>query len=350
MRASTCRDVCALARRRQVCDRLGMTSQRRNAPQTRLRYIAPVGVVVIAVVIAVALATVVIGSGRSLIPGPSSVQATAAPGAPTHLIRLDTGNDERGVGRHVADYLSDGTVIRLNGKTLERNTLTATGLTALRALLAQDSDLLAFNPQILPSEPSNPNTTNTFVLAQPNGSRYTVNAPSLTAPDGSVWATNPAFARLGTLAAALLDPATLVGVAGLAQPIWAAYQPTQMAVFIRFANVDPQFAAEGLAPDISSTGWPFAGAPDALGTTFTDPSGIDRRCAFLPRADVEKALISLPNSVGGSLAAGQLASGVTWHSGTLLWGAKSPTTSLSLIVVPLLPEDVAASCADALAY
>lgn len=52
-----------------------------------------------------------------------------------------------------ADYLVDGTVIRWASPTacdagrscgmLERNTLTAAGLTALRILLSQDADLLA---------------------------------------------------------------------------------------------------------------------------------------------------------------------------------------------------------------
>jgi hypothetical protein len=300
-----------------------------------------------------------------------SGRPTAAPGAPKLVIRLDTGNDERGVGQHDADYLSDGTIIRYTvvgsvcqrGQpcgTMERNTLTATGLAALRALLAQDADLLA-NPLTLTPQRSpgialrGGYRTYAFVLERSDGTRYTVNAPSTSwrssdpsAPDPATWVRDPAIERLNALAAALVDPATVVGASGLADPTWAPYQPVQMAVFVSLGEVDPQFVAEGLAPDIATTGWLFQDAPDALGEAFHGRGY--QRCAFLPAADVLLAITSLPSRVGSTLASGELAAGSTWHSGTLLWAAKGPTTALGLNVVALLPEDAVASCADALAY
>jgi hypothetical protein len=366
-----------------------MTNQRTDAPQTRLRYIAPVGVVALAVVIAVALATVATGPGRSLIPVPLIAQATAAPGAPTLLIRLDVGQESFGPGTHTADYLSDGTVIRWTGAgvicqsepcgTMERNTLTATGLAALRALLSKDADLLAqpadLKSQILPGKSVLPygDPVNTFVLQRSDGSRYAVSAPSADSANASNWVPDPGIKRLGSLAQALVDPGTLAGPAGLANPTWAAYQPLKTAIVLQFLVDDVYVpwsttdsngitigSLDGTAvlPDISQTGWPFAGDPDTFGGSFVpDKSEIPAldslatayRCAFLPSADALTAIARLPQSVGTSYAASEMAGG-TWLSGAMSWNAKSPTTGLSLVASALLPEDVTASCASVLSY
>src|SRR5450755_2159952 len=81
-------------------------------------------------------------------PGPSVVPVPSRVGPSGLLVRLDVGYGQLGFGQHRADILTDGTVIRwVNGSAcqypqpcaaLERNALTASGLTAFRALLAQD--------------------------------------------------------------------------------------------------------------------------------------------------------------------------------------------------------------------
>ena len=340
------------------------------------------------------LALVACGPAKTpSIPAPANVTPTATNADPTLLIRLDAGYESWGPGRHTADYLSDGTVIRWTDAgvtcqlsescgTLERNTLTATGLAALRALLSQDADLLAqpanLKSQMLPGKPASPyaDIVNTFVLPRSDGSRYAVSAPSTDSASASNWVSDPDIKRLGSLAQALVDPGSLAGPAGLANPTWVAYQPVKTAVFLRFFAVDAPVtpmsttASNGLPtvgglpsdsqvlPDISQTGWPFAGDPDTFGGSFVpDKSensvlglGTAYRCAFLPSADVLTAIARLPATAGTSWAASNLAAGGTWHSGGLSWNAKSPTTGLSLAVSALLPEDVAASCASVLSH
>ena len=296
-----------------------------------------------------------VACGPADIRVPASARPTAAPGAPNLLVRLDLGNDEWGVGVHLADYLSDGTVIRKNGETLERNVLTATGLASLNALLLKDSDFLGLPGSIKPTVVPGMGAmgrgaiTNTLVLARSDGSRYAIDFPNLKSPDAHAWAPDPAIEHLNALASALRDPATLVGASGLANATWAAYQPVQMAVFVSWSEVNPRFVELGLGPDIAKVGWRFQDRPDALGEAFDGPGTI-QRCAFLPAADVLSAITSWPPSVGSTLATARLAAGGTWRSGTLLWGAKTPTTALGLAVVALLPEDQVASCADAIAY
>ena len=290
----------------------------------------------------------------SLIPVPSSAAPSAAAGVDL-LIRLDVGNDERGVGKHTADYLSDGTVIRLAGGVMERNTLTATGLATLRARLAKDADLLGqaavIKAQALPGKTISGGAiiTDTLILARPNGARYTISFPAISSLTAGAWVSDPALDRLNALVADITDPVSVVGSAGLVNATWTAYQPASMAVFVTFSDVSTKFAEEKLAPDISATGWPFAGDPDTFGSAFVDANGTARRCAILPATDA-MAAISRLKLVGSTLASKQLAAGGAWHSSTLLWAAKTPTTSLALIVVGLLPEDGAASCVDALAY
>ena len=111
------------------------------------------------------------------------------------LIRLDLGDDGVfGLGRHSADYLSDGTVIRwVTGSaceigqgcgTLERNSLTASGLAAFKALLAKTADLLGepivVKSQIAPdAQPSGRGeTTDVFVQERPDGTATPSRCPA----------------------------------------------------------------------------------------------------------------------------------------------------------------------------
>jgi hypothetical protein len=296
---------------------------------------------------------------------------------PTLLIRLDVGylNKRRG-SRHTADYLSDGTVIRWTSSglvcqiappcgALERNTVTAEALTALRALLAEDSDLLGrprtFEPQLLPgrSWSGRPTIFDTFVSGQPDGSRVTVHAASTTSFDAPNWAPDPAVDRLNALVATLVDPSTLAGPAGLSDPTWTPYTPEKTAVFIRFYEGEPEPTVIGMLdgyvpnPDISDLGWPFAGNPETFGSSFTPTLSADSsalgtayRCTFLPTADAVMGIGRLPESTGAFLAAGDLASGFDWLGGTMRWSAKSPTSRFDLVATTILPEDAGASCAD----
>jgi hypothetical protein len=304
---------------------------------------------------------------------------------PTLLIRLDVGYvNKPGKSRHTADYLSDRTVIRWTSSglvcqaaspcgALERNTLTAEALTALRALLAEDSDLLGqprtFEPQLLPgrSWSGRSNIFDTFVSGQPDGSRVTVHAASTTSFDAPNWAPNPAVDRLNALVATLVDPSTLAGPAGLSDPTWTPYTPEKTAVFIRFREVEPipptprssTLPVIGMLPgyvpnpDINDLGWPFAGTPETFGSSFTPTPSADSshlgtayRCTFLPTVDAVMGIGRLPQSIGASIAAGDLASGLDWIGGTMRWSARSPTSGFDLAATTILPEEAGASCAD----
>lgn len=321
------------------------------------------------------------------IPVPTNPTSDAASPAPTLLVRLDVGYlNNPGHGRHTADYLSDGTVIRWTDAgtvcqwaqpcgSLERNTLTAAGLAALRALLATDAELLAgpgiTRPQPLPGKNVEPAglIADTFTLTRSDGGRRTVRVVSLTSPDASDWIADPSIKLLNSLAATLVDPATLVGATGLADPTWTPFTPEKAAVFVRFLEIPADVAptpyrdSSGyiLVPldgsykysDISVIGWPFVGTPDTFGIPFTPAPSADSsdvgtayRCAFLPTADAATGIGRLPASIGATLAAGDLASGVDWRGGGLRWSGKSPTTGFSLAAAVVLPEDAGLACAD----
>lgn len=319
------------------------------------------------------------------IPAPANVPDPSRSG-PTILIRLDVGRRGFGTGQHRADYLSDGTVIRWTDVgsvcqpaqpcgTLQRNTMTASGLAAVHTLLANDADLLSqpANLAHLPSGKSMDDGSDitTFVLERPDRSRYTVIAPTISPASSGAWAADSAITRLGALSVALADPTTLVGSEGMANPTWTTYQPAKTAVFVKFVtifsnlpptpnvdrngNVGMPFAPPDV-PDINSVGWPFAGAPDGFGGDFSPASSGSTsdsaayRCSFLPSADALTAIASLPREVGTSYAAGELAAGGNWQSGALRWSAKGPTAGLGLVAVSLLPEDATGSCADAFSY
>jgi hypothetical protein len=342
--------------------------------------------------LSLALSACASAPGPSLVPVPANSPPTAAPGAPRLLVRLNVGAGPYGIGRHTADYLSDGTVVRWTvvGSvcqlaqpcgTMERNTLTTTGLAGLHSLLDKDADLLANPITVIPQRsPGLPlrggYQVDTFVLERLDGSRYTVNAPNSSfrsadpsAPDPATWVPDPAIARLNALAAALIDPVTLVGSAGLAHAAWEAYQPPEVAIFIEFSKFPlvhptPMIGLDrsivGMPfeppdyPDIGQIGWPFAGGAETFGTAFdasgtfwAHGEGATFRCAFLPNADALAAIASLPRSIGTWIAPGDVTSGVTWEGSPL---RLSQTTVLSLRAVALLPEDAGATCVDALSY
>jgi hypothetical protein len=311
------------------------------------------------------------------IPVLSDAVPAGAHGPSGLLIRLNVDYDQgpdHGFGRHTADYLVDGTVIRwtnagaacepgMSCGVLERNTLTAAGLVALRALLAKDADLLArpatIGPQMLPGQSTSgrPNMIDTFVLEQPDGSRYTVRAPSASSYDAAAWAPDPAIQRLNALADDLTDPAALLGGGGLVNPAWEPFQPAKMAVFISIspapsqADPTPIVNAQGIVsipfggPKYREMSWPFEGTPETFGTAFNGRYSISR-CAFLPSADAVAAIAGLPQMPSRDFAAGDLAEGSAWQSESGIWR----DDVINLTMVGLMPEDVAGSCADALAY
>jgi hypothetical protein len=305
-------------------------------------------------------------------PGPSVVSLPPRVGPSGLLIRLDYGWKGFGIGRHNADYLTDGTVIRWNGTgcgaygqpcgTLEQNTLTASGLTAFRALLTQDADLLGA-PMVVASQTA-PGThpinhqddmADTFVLERADGTRYTVEVPSTTSRDAGTWVQDPAITRLNVLAEAMLDPATVVGAGGLASPTWTPYKPSAAAVVVTPGTVvTPVPVDSPFGTDIQKTGWPFGGTPDTFGATFApNPSDTyllsknGSRCAFLDNVATVEAFDHLPRAVGTSLVAPDLASGAHWGAGPMLWGDH---LRFGMWATTLLPEDVAGSCADAFTY
>jgi len=358
------------------------------APRTRLRRIGRDGFVLIAFVIVGALAAIAIGPGHILsllqhrgIPAPANAVLPVANAGPKLLIRLDIAWNNQ----HSVDYLSDGTVIRWNrvsetcqrGQrcgTLERNSLTATGLASLRALLDRDSDLLAkpraANMRVAVSDGRVRGFVNmTLALQRPDGSHYAVTFPDAQ-PDvvrtdtnapyfeelNALAASDPAINRLNALAVALSDPAKLAGADGLVDPTWETYRPASMAVFVTIYH-QPEHDPTSLDPDTTPpdlNDWPFEGDPETFGGAFSDapglaPDQVSSRCAFLPSGDVESAISGLTGPKGRAQWADSMASGIYWER-SWRWTAQSPTTGISMRVVGLLPEDSGVSCLDALAY
>lgn len=300
--------------------------------------------------------------GRSVIPLPPSPGTASVPAAPGLLVRLDLEGQGGVLVQHVADYLSDGTVIRLSGdplvrlqgadppRTLESNKLTAAGLAAMHALLAADADLLGQPRDFTPL--SSGGGTEAFVLARSDGSRYAVTVPGVTSPDTSASAAAPGIARLSALAEVLADPTGLVGPAGLASAVWTTYQPALAALFIRSEAVTPAPEASYDGFDLSpmdAARWPFAGAPGTFGTTFTGQHGPEQ-CTFLPTADAMAAITSLRDGPGPSLAASEVGAGQDTGPWGALWGADTVTAIFSLEMAALLPEDAGVTCLEAYSY
>ena len=176
---------------------------------------------------------------------------------------------------------------------------------------------------------------------------------------------DPAITRLNDLADVMADPVTLVGANGLAHPVWEAYQPSAVALFVRMTaappEITPSVTKDGIAvgpfptiyvPDLHKTGWPFGATPDTIGVAFAPYASNDRfapvaatyRCAFLANADAMSGIASLPDA-GESLAASEMAAGGSWAAGGERWD----NVDLVLRAIALMPEDVAGSCAEALA-
>jgi hypothetical protein len=293
--------------------------------------------------VAALLAWPLIFAACATAPSTTSIplHSSAAPTAPPRLlVRLNVGGGWPGAyGQHVADYLSDGTVIRVNGGTLERNRLTETGLASLRTTLATSADLLATPLQIAPLATELPvddtrnmpqgisELVNTFILERPDGSRYAVSAPSRHAGDMFASVRDPVVESLTALADALTDPTTLVGAGGLADPDWRTFRATETAVFFTLQEAsDHRVVSDGVIPQIGPADWPFKGAPHTFGNVFQGPGDhVIRRCAFLASPEADTAIASL-SKVGGQRAAGEIASGYMPGAATLssgLTGARS---------------------------
>jgi hypothetical protein len=265
-------------------------------------------------------------------------------------------------GGHVADYLSDGTVIRVNDRTTEINRLTETGLTAALTLITAARDLLAAPMQIAPRSTFYPvdathniprgigENVNTFVMERPDGSRYMVSAPSRHRGDAFATGPDPVVEGLTVLADGLADPATTFGSAAFADPVWKTYASAMTAVLVSLeAPRDRNIVTDGTIPHVGPTTWLFKGDPHTFGTVFPGPASyLSRRCAVLPSAEAATALARLPRALG--LTASEVAAGVSRHNSILIWVAGSEAAILYVQAFPLLPEDGALSCIEALSY
>lgn len=299
-------------------------------------------------------------------PRPTVRPAGEQSAAPRLLVRLDLGvGGYPGLpAGHVADYLTDGTVIRKRAGVLESNRLTESGLATVVATLAAAADLLATPLRIEPRNTILPvdathnmpelvsEPLNTFVLERPDGTRYVVSAPSRPRVAGA--APDPTVEGLTALADAMRDPEALVGSGGLAGP-WETYRPAKMAVFVTLEAAFGQILTDGVIPRLSPADWLFKSTPDTFGAVFTGPGStiITRRCALLSTAEASAAITHLSKFGGkfnGSQPASQIAAGFTWGSDILLWVDGSQATTIYLQAEALMPEDGAVSCLDALSY
>jgi hypothetical protein len=263
---------------------------------------------------------------------------------------------------HVADYLSDGTVIRVKGGTMETNRLTESGLAALHAVLAANADLLTTPMQIAPRSTVVPvpnnipsgivERVNVFILERSDGTRYTVSAPSRHAGDFFPAVPDPVADRLTALGDGLADPTAALGSGAFTDSDWKPYQPALTGVFLilQELSLDNQVVSDGVIPHVGPAEWPFEGSPQTFGGTYKGPgTHVTRRCAFLPSADVATAVVALSKVVRQKQASPASTAG-SWHSGSLLWVTSNQATIVNVQALPLLPEDGALSCADALTY
>jgi hypothetical protein len=339
-------------------------------PPARIRRFALVGVAGIGVAVLVGLIAGTTGLGR----GPArAVGADASSAGPKLLIRLDVGRPyaKSGFGpQHVADFLSDGSVVRWASTddtcrlgfgcgVLERNRLTPSGLASLQALLSRDADLLA-GPADFESA-TDTGIDDILVLERPDGSRYTIDVPS---PDhhypGAIEQVRPPeVARLTSLARTLSVPTAVADLDWQTyERDWQTYTPARMAVFVTVYDL-PELNPNGFGDRDHSpvlTGWPFDGNPETFGGAFDDNPVPDyrqlvgrtsSRCAFLRSEEVESALTTLTSPSNGKRMDSIIASGdrarTVWR-----WSDKSPTTGVEMRIVGLLPEDTAGSCIDAI--
>jgi hypothetical protein len=311
-------------------------------------------------VVALLLITLVVAACATA-PGSATAPQASGPSVASHLlIRLDlgTGGYPGFPSGHLADYLTDGTVVREHGGILESNRLTEAGLATVTATVSEAARLLnqplRIEPlsTIIPMSTTNPmpgqvsEPLNTFVLERPDRTRYTVSAPSRPHAD------DPTVEGLTSLGNALRDPEALVGAGGLTGP-WKPYQPAAIGVFLILETLnDPQIFTDGVMPHLSQADWPFTGSPLTFGNVFKGPGDhVTRRCALLPADDVLTAFASL-SKFGGRFGDGQaerqLATGRTWWSDILLWGKVNQFSAVTMQAWTLMPEDGSVSCLDAL--
>lgn len=292
--------------------------------------------------------------------GSSSSNAGPSPGARL-LVRLNVGYGPS-PDRHVADYLSDGTVIRVRDEMMETNRLTEGGMAALQAVLAANADLLTTPMQIAPRSTVVPvpnnipsgivELVNAFILERSDGTRYTVSAPSRHAGSALAGGDDPVVERLTALGDGLSDPATLLGPGAFTDPEWQPYQPALTAVYLILEElaVDDQVVSDGVIPHVGPTEWPFEGSPQTFGGLYKGPgTHVTRRCAFLPSADVSTAAVALSKLLSQKQAR-PTPTPHPWRSGSLLWVTSNQATIVNVQALPLFPEDGGLGCADALIY
>ncbi len=317
--------------------------------------------------VGILVAVLALLSGCASAPALPSSPSSDPSSAPRLLVRLGLTGDFWPVRpiQHVAEYLTDGTVVWLHDGVLQGDRLTATGLATVHATLAGAADLLAtplsIKPRVshvpadssgeMPTEISEP--LNFFVLERPDGSRYTVIAPDRPPVAGDP-APDPTVEGLTALGSALADPATLVGPGGLAGP-WETYQPARIAVFLTLETANPDVLDNAAVPRVGPTDWPFTGSPDTFGAAYIGPgsTSVTRRCALVPGAAASTAIASLAKlgyPTTGEPAGKQIAAGFIWIGPTLLWVAGSQLTFVSFEAEALMPEDGAVSCIDAFSY
>ena len=275
---------------------------------------------------------------------PSPSRAAAA----DLLVRLDVCADVC-VDPRREEYLADGRVIHLDlqtGRLVERR-LSPSGLARVTARLATAAGLLAHDLSVDPvpvpgkTPPGHGATGYTFIAPTAGGGRATVRTVTARSLDSGYWQPDPRIDRLTALGDALLEPETLAGADGWADPGWTRFFPTKVAVFVHVRDGVAPFSS----PDLGATGWPFGGDPRTFGEPFASP--LDAwpiaRCAVLNAAAADAAAARLPE---GALAPW----GYTdfWRAGTAAWAQRGLELQVSLRSV--LPDQDSLPCGDLFTY
>jgi hypothetical protein len=129
--------------------------------------------------------------------------------------------------------------------------------------------------------------------------------------------------RLTALGDALLEPQTLAGADGWADPAWTQYMPRKTVAHL--------FVHEGVAPfsspDVGPSGWPFGDDPRTFGQPFasTEPWWPVARCAVLDATAANEAVAALP---AGAVEPSDAT--VFWRGGTMAWAERGLELRISL--------------------
>jgi hypothetical protein len=234
------------------------------------------------------------------------------------------------------EYLADGRVIRQDLETwrLQERRLAPAGLSRVEARVAEDADLLARDLEVDPVRvpgkdwPAHGVGTYRFITQGDAGGRVTVSTATGGSLDPGYFVPDERIDRLTALGDALLEPETLAGADGWADPAWSQYVPQKVVVHI--------FARDGVAPfsspDVGATDWPFGDDPRTFGEPFVaSQSGSPvARCAVLDSTAANDAAAALP---AGSLSRDPT---VFWREGTMAWAERGLELEVSLWA--LLPD------------